>query len=106
MDVIEEIMHFPAAVVIGLGLLLQANLPLAHFTGKVHGTTKKQITIDTEEGNQVEFAIDRKTRIHRGNKNVASSDLRTGDAVTVEAKQELLGYLVAVTITAGAKPDR
>ena len=106
MDVIEETMHFPAAAVIGLGLLLQANLPLAHFTGKVHGTTKKQITIDTEEGNQVEFAIDRKTRIQRGSKNVAASDLKTGDPVAVEARQELLGYLVAVTINAGAKPER
>ena len=99
-------MQFPVSLAITIGLMFQPNLPLAHFAGKVHGTTKKRITIDTEEGNQVEFAIDRKTRIQRGNKNINTSDLKTGDPVAIEAKQEILGYLVAVTITAGAKPDR
>ena len=105
-NVFEDGMQFPIAAAIGLGLLFQPNLPLAHFTGKIHGTTKKQVIIDTEEGNQVEFAIDRKTRIQRGNKNAAASDLKTGDSVAIEARQEMLGYLVAVTITAEAKPER
>ena len=105
-NVFEEGMHFLIAGLLALGLLFQAKLPLAHFTGKIHGTTKKQVIIDTEEGNQVEFAIDRKTRIQRGNKSAGASDLKTGDSVAIEARQEMLGYLVAVTITAEAKPER
>ena len=97
--------HLIAAVTV-LGLLFQASLPLAHFTGTVHGVTKKQITIETAEGNLVEFEINRKTKIQRGGKNVSESDLKTGDPVAIDAKQEMLRYLVAVTITAELKRDR
>ena len=89
-----------------LGLLFQANLPLAHFTGTLHGVSKKQITIETAEGNLVEFEINKKTQIQRGGKNASESDLKTGDSVAIDAKQEMLRYLIAVKIAAEAKPDR
>jgi hypothetical protein len=89
-----------------LGLLLQSEaIPLAHFSGKVHGVTKKEITVDTQEGNVVEFTINRKTRTERSGKPIPATDLKTGDAVAIEARQELLGYLVAVSIKASAPPN-
>jgi hypothetical protein len=75
---------------------------LATFSGAVHGVSKKQITIETAEGNLLDFDIDKKTRVMRGSKQIAPDDLQTGDSVTIEAKQEKVRYLVAVTITANA----
>ena len=75
---------------------------LATFSGAVHGVSKKQITIETAEGNLLDFDIDKKTQVMRGNKQIAPDDLQTGDSVTIEAKQEMVKYLVAVTITANA----
>jgi len=90
-----------------LSLLFQPNaVPLAHFNGKVKSATKKEITIETDEGNLVEFTINRKTRTERGGKSISPSELKTGDGVTVEARQELLGYLVAVEIKATIEPRR
>ena len=105
-NVFEDGMLHLITGLVGVALLFQATIPLAHFTGTVHGVTKKQITIETAESNLVEFEINRKTRIQRGGKNVSESDLKTGDSVTIEAKQEMLRYLVAVTISVEAKPDR
>jgi hypothetical protein len=91
------------ASVLALGLLFQSkSIPLAQFSGKIHGVTKKEVTIDTDEGNVVDFAVNRKTRVERSGKAIQVTDLKTGDTVAIEARQELLGYLVAVTIKASA----
>jgi hypothetical protein len=63
---------------------------------------EKQITIETAEGNLIDFDINKKTRVLRGKKQIAPEDLQTGASVTIEAKQEFVQYLVAVTITAQA----
>jgi len=83
-----------------VGLLLAGPIPLATFHGKVKGVSNKQITIENEEGNLVDFEINRKTRLTREKKPITASDLQTGDIVTIEAKQEMVRFLVAVTITA------
>jgi len=75
---------------------------LVIFSGAVHGVSKKQITIETPEGNLLDFDITKKTRVMRGNKQIAPEDLQTGDSVTIEAKPEMVRYLIAVTITAQA----
>jgi hypothetical protein len=79
---------------------------LATFNGAVHGVSKKQITIETLEGNLLDFDITKKTRVMRGNKQIAPEDLQTGDSVTIEAKQEKVQYLIAVTITARARSKK
>ena len=90
------------AMVLLFAALLSGELPLASFQGTVHGVSKKQITIQTPEGNLLDFDINKKTRVLRGNKEIAEEDLQTGDLVTIEARQEFGKYLVAVRITAGA----
>ena len=84
-------------------MLAIGQLPLATFNGAVHGVSKKQITIETAEGNLLDFDITKKTRVMRGTKQIAPEDLQTGDSVTIEAKQEKVQYLIAVTITAKAR---
>jgi hypothetical protein len=78
-------------------------VPLATFNGTVHGVSNKQITIETAEGNLVDFDINRNTKITRGKKQIKASDLETGDMVTIDARQQMVKYLVAVAITAQPK---
>jgi hypothetical protein len=82
-----------------LSILLADHQVLATFDGIVHGVSKKQITIENPDGNLVDFEINGKTRILRAKKRISADDLKTGDSVTIEAKQEMEIYLVAVTIT-------
>lgn len=91
-------------IFLALAIMLAAQMPLANFSGAVHGVSKKQITIETAEGNLVDFEINRKTRVLRDKKQISTEDLRTGDPVTIEARQEMAQFLVAVTITARPRP--
>ena len=85
-------------------LVLAQKLPLATFHGTVHGVSKRQVTIETSAGNLVDFDVNGKTRITRDKKPIPVQDLATGDPVTIEAKEQMEQYLVAVTITADPKP--
>jgi hypothetical protein len=80
-------------------------VPLATFSGAVHGVSDKQITIETTEGNLVDFDINRNTKILRGKKPIKASDLETGDMVTIDARQQMVKYLIAVVITAQPKTE-
>lgn len=82
-----------------LSLLFAEPQVLATFDGTVHGVSKKQITIENADGNLVDFEINGKTRILRSKKRISADELKTGDSVTIEAKQEMEIYLVAITIT-------
>ena len=86
-----------------VGLAQTARVPLATFAGTVHGVSSKQITIETAEGNLVDFDINRKTKIQRGKKQITSADLQTGDSVTIDAREEFGEYLIAVVIIAQPK---
>jgi hypothetical protein len=81
----------------------QVALPVATFSGTVHGVSSKKITIENSDGNLVDFDVNRKTRVMRGKKEIPISNLATGDSVTIEARQERARFaliLTAVTITA------
>jgi Cu/Ag efflux protein CusF len=81
----------------------QVALPVATFSGTVHGVSSKKITIENSDGNLVDFDVNRKTRVMRGKKEISISNLATGDSVTIEARQERARFaliLTAVTITA------
>jgi hypothetical protein len=88
-----------------LAVVGQTKLPLATFSGTVHGVSNKQITIETAEGNLLDFEINRKTSVMRGKKQIHASDLSTGDAVTIEARREMARFLIAVIITAQPKDE-
>jgi DNA/RNA endonuclease YhcR with UshA esterase domain len=77
----------------------QVQVPVANFTGTVHDISKKQVTIDTGDGNLLDFEINRKTKVMRAKKEIKPEDIMTGDQVTIEGRQEMLKFLVAVTVT-------
>jgi hypothetical protein len=87
-----------AATMLITGMLI-GQLPLAIFNGTVHGVSKKQITIESEGGNLVDFDINRKTKVMRGKTEIKPEDLMSGDIVTIQARQEMLKFLIAVVIT-------
>jgi hypothetical protein len=89
-----------AALLIGAQTV---RLPPATFSGTVHAISGKQITIETAEGNLLDFDINRKTKIMRGKKQIEASDLETGDTVTIDAREEMGKFLVALVITAQPK---
>lgn len=85
------------------GLLLAQKIPPATFNGTVHAVSNKQITIENEDGNLLDFEINRKTRLRRGDAQISTSDLVNGEPVTIEALQEMGRFLVAVSVTAHPK---
>ena len=94
--------HLWLALLLAAALLAQ-KIPPANFSGTVHGVSKKHITIETAEGNLLDFDITGKTKIMRCKKKIEPEDLKTGDSVTVEALQEPSRYrlyLEALSITA------
>jgi hypothetical protein len=92
--------RFPAMLLVLSALVVAQQIPLATFDGTVHGVSGKQITIENADGNLVDFEINGKTRVMRGKKKISARDLKTGDTVTIEARQAMERYLIAVTITA------
>jgi hypothetical protein len=82
-----------------LATLAPGQIPLANFSGTVHDISKKQVTIDTGGGNLLDFEINRKTKVMRAKKEIKPEDIMTGDQVTIEGRQEMLKFLVAVTVT-------
>ena len=87
--------------------LAAQKIPPAEFSGTVHGISKNHIVLETAEGNLVDFDTNGKTQVMRGKKKIELSDLQTGDAITIEARQEPSRrqiFLTALTITASDKP--
>jgi Cu/Ag efflux protein CusF len=93
-----------ALLVAGLLLAQQSKVPPATFNGTVHGVTSKQVTIENEAGNLLDFDVSRKTRIVRDKKQIPLSQLESGDVVAIEARQVMGRFLEAVSITVQAKP--
>jgi DNA/RNA endonuclease YhcR with UshA esterase domain len=87
-----------------LAALAAAQVALANFSGAVHAISKKQITIDTGDGNLLDFEINRKTKVLRGKREIKPEEIRSGDQVTIEGRQEMLRFFVAVVITVQAPP--
>src|SRR5580658_4023451 len=87
-----------------LATLAVAQIPVANFSGTVHDISKKQVTSDTGDGNLLDFEINRKTKVMRGKQEIKPEEIRTGDQITIEGRQEMLKFLVAVVITVQAPP--
>jgi hypothetical protein len=91
------------ALFVVAGVLFAQKIPPATFTGTVHGVSKKQITIENEDGNLLDFDINRKTRVMRGKTQISVADLESGEPVSIDARQEMGRFLVAVSVTAQPK---
>jgi hypothetical protein len=92
------------ALFVVAGVMLAQKIPPATFNGTVHGVSKKQITIENEDGNLLDFDINRKTKVMRGKTPISAEDLASGEPVSIEARQVMGRFLVALSVTAQPKP--
>jgi len=75
--------------------------PLATFSGPVHEIDSKGLAIDQGEGdeaNTLRFYFTHKTHFFDGDRKIKSSDIKVGDAVSVETKRALDGELEAINV--------
>jgi hypothetical protein len=105
---LKTVKVFRVLLAILLAAILAAQkLPPAEFSGSIHGVSKNHLVLETAEGNLIDFDVNGKTQVLRGKKKIELEDLKTGEAVTIEARQEPSRYqvfLMALTITASGKP--
>jgi len=106
--VLKTVMSSRLLLIALLATVLAAQkLPPAEFSGAVHGVSKNHLVLETAEGNLVDFDVNGKTQVLRGKKKIELEDLKTGEPVTIEARQEPSRYqvfLMALSITASGKP--
>lgn len=72
---------------------------VATFDGTLRTITKKDFTVDLENGNTVEFKIGKKTTFFVGTKEVKAKDLTADSDVQVEGIKDGFGVLTATKLT-------
>ncbi len=77
----------------------QAEL-LPSFKGKFRRYDKKLLVLTGEEDQTLEFRWNKKTQILRGKTAIKLADLKDGEALTVEAREDIDASLLAVFIHA------
>jgi len=72
--------------------------PMPNFAGTIRGIDSKLLTLEEPGTNLLEFRCSKKTKYYDGSKKIASSGLKPGDRVAVEARRALDGTLDAVIV--------
>ena len=72
--------------------------PLVTFRGTLKSITAKKLVLDSEESNEVEFRVSKKTSVLDGDKKLKAADLQADARVEVEARRALNGSLEAVIV--------
>jgi hypothetical protein len=84
---------------------------VATFGGTLKSITKKDMAIEIENGNSVEFKVIGKTTYFVGDKQVKAKDIAVETPVTIEGKKDGFGVLTAMKVSVksvppgGAEPD-
>jgi len=71
---------------------------MPNFAGTIRGIDSKLLTLEEPGTNLLEFRCSKKTKYYDGSKKIASSGLKPGDRVAVEARRALDGTLDAVIV--------
>jgi len=80
---------------------------VATFNGTFKSADKKNLFIDTEDGNTMRMYITRETKFIRDDKRAKVSDFHSGDPVIVDVARDARLNMLAVRITAAPlKPDK
>lgn len=87
----------------GAGVDPSLSAAIATFNGTLKAVTKKDLTVDLDTGNTVEFKLSRKTEFYFGEKKVTAKDLAPEAAVKVEGNKDGFGVLTATRVT--VKPE-
>ncbi len=71
---------------------------LPTFTGIVRGLGRDTLTLERADANTIDFHCTRKTRYLEGKNKIQMTQIKPGDAVSVEARRAPDGSLDAVTV--------
>ncbi len=82
-----------------------STLPMPTFLGTVKGSDGKVLSIESDDGNTMQFTCTRKTEFLDGKKRIKATDLQPGEYVSVEAKKAPDGTLDAVIVHREKRPD-
>jgi hypothetical protein len=78
---------------------------VATFDGTLRVVTKKDFTVDLDNGNTVVFKIGKKTEFYVGTKSVKPKDLAVESVVKVEGVKDGFGVLTATKVTVKQDAD-
>lgn len=82
----------------GPGSAAAKDEPLPTFHGVFHSVANSKLYLNTEDENQLEFYVSRKTVFYDGDKKLKVDDLKSGAKVSVEAKRIVATRMDAVTV--------
>ncbi|MGJ5814671.1 hypothetical protein [Paludibaculum fermentans] len=80
-------------------------MPLPTFLGTVKGSDGKVLSIESDDGNTMQFTCTRKTEFLDGKKRIKATDLQPGEYVSVEAKLAPDRSMDAVIVHREKRPD-
>ena len=72
---------------------------VATFNGTLKAITRKDVTVDLDTGNTVEFKLSKKTEFYLGVKKVTAKDLAPEAVVKIEGNKDGFGVLTATKIS-------
>lgn len=79
--------------------------PMPTFLGTVKGSDGKVLSIESDDGNTMQFTCTRKTEFLDGKKRIKATDLQPGEYVSVEAKLAPDRSMDAVVVHREKRPD-
>ncbi|MGC4048362.1 MAG: hypothetical protein QM757_01425 [Paludibaculum sp.] len=82
-----------------------SSLPMPTFLGTVKGSDGKILSIESDDGNTMQFTCTRKTEFFDGKKRIKATDLQPGEYVSVEAKLMPDRSMDAVVVHREKRPD-
>ena len=77
---------------------------VATFNGTIKAISKKDITVDLDSGNTVEFKLSKKTEFFVGEKKVTVKDLTPETLVKIEGNKDGFGVLTATKLMVKLEP--
>jgi type 1 fimbria pilin len=97
----------PQLIIAALALMLASAAAYAHngvehVMGTVTSVTDSSITVDTVKHTSVTVAIDPTTTYMKNNAQASRKDLKAGDRVVIDAKENADKKLVGVTVKMGS----
>lgn len=81
------------------------NAVVATFGGTVKAISKKDMTIDLDNGNTMEFKLSKKTAFYIGEKQGTAKDVAPEAVVVIEGNKDGFGVLTAMKITVKVPPS-
>ncbi len=75
------------------------------FLGTVKGIDGKVLSLESDDGNSMQFTCTRKTVFYDGKKRIKATDLKPGEYVSVQAKMAPDQTLDAVVVRREQRPD-